>query len=131
MGMESVKGWKNSQWEKQTLASMRLVAWYKVVRKQVVLSSIEHYKGVILHERYSLDVEVSTHFIGSPSVNKTNDIGVNFAEEESSGTRCSERACRDIRWEESKVCTQVCDTVPKNFGDGGGCDTGWSIHQTC
>ena len=64
LGMESVKGWKNSQWEKQTLAStMRLVAWYKVVRKQVVLSSIEHYAGVILHEGRSLDVEVSKHFI--------------------------------------------------------------------
>ena len=63
LGMESIKGWKNSQWEKQTLSPMRLVTWYMVVRKQVILSSIEHYAGVILHERCSLDVEVSKHFI--------------------------------------------------------------------
>ena len=63
LGMESVKGWKNSQWEEQTLAHMRLVAWYKVVRKQVVLFSVEHYAGVLLHERRSLDVKVLKHFI--------------------------------------------------------------------
>ena len=68
-----------------------------------VHSSSEHFLCVVLHKWVGLDMQISKHFVGSPTPNETDDVGVDIGQKKCSGAGRTETAGGDITWEEAQL----------------------------
>jgi hypothetical protein len=73
-----------------------LVTGDVLVRKEDEVATVEHFGGEALHESISLEVEVAQHFVGTPSADEADDVGVDVSTEEGHGARGSERPSGDV-----------------------------------
>ena len=65
----------------------------KVVGDESVRSCGKHLLGVVPHKGVGLNMEVSKHFVRSPSVDESDDVGVDLGQEKCCCSCCSETAC--------------------------------------
>ena len=68
---------------------------------QCEVTAMEHASGEVRHEGSGLQVEVTEHFVGSPSAQKADDVGIDVGAEESISASGSEAAGSNIIGKES------------------------------
>jgi hypothetical protein len=88
---------------KTTKTVLVLLLWDKVVGNEGVGSGGEHTAGVVPHERVSLDVQITEHFVQAPPANKADDVRVNLGQEKGGRASSAETSCRDFRRKEADV----------------------------
>ena len=93
-------------------------------REQVVRPVGQHALRVVRHERCSLDMEVSKHFIRSPSADEADDVGVDLREEQRVCPAGSQGARGDVLWQEAERRSNVGHGRPQRVGDAFGRDSG-------
>jgi hypothetical protein len=75
------------------------IYWDQLIWNQCEGTAKEHAAGEVGHEGSGLQVEVAEHFVGAPSAEKADDVGVNVGAEESISASGSEAAGGNISGE--------------------------------
>ncbi len=88
---------------KTTKTASVLSLWDEVVGNEGVGSGGEHTMGVVPHERVSLDVQITEHFVRAPLTNEADDVRVNLGQEKGGRASSTETSCRDFGRKEAKV----------------------------
>ena len=88
---------------KMMKTALVLSLWDKVVGNEGVGSGREHTTGVVPHERVSLDVQITEHFVRAPPANEADDVQVNLGQEKGGRASSAETSCRDFRRKEAEV----------------------------
>ena len=86
------------QWEGK---KERSIHWNQLIWDQCEVTAMEHAAGEVRHEGSGLQVEVTEHFVGSPSAQKADDVGIDVGAEESISASGSEAAGSNIIGKES------------------------------
>ena len=63
---------------------------------------MEHATGKVRHERGGLQMEVTEHFVGAPSAEESDDVGIDVGEEESVSASSLEAAGSNIDGKEAQ-----------------------------
>ena len=74
------------RWDEDDKEASIFLLWDKVVRNESVGTNVEHATRVVPHERVSLDMQISEHFIRVPPANKADDIRIDLGQEKDSGS---------------------------------------------
>ena len=90
--------------------------WDQLIWDQGEVTSLEHAACEVGHERSRLKMEVTEHFVGTPSAKKADDVGIDVGAEESVGASSSEAAGSNIGGKESQRGSQECNSGTKAGG---------------
>ena len=82
----------------------------------------KHLLRVVPHEGVGLNMQVSKHFVRSPSADESDDVGVHLGKEKCRCTRCSETSCRYFVWKKTQCGPQFGHSVADAGGNGIRCD---------
>ncbi len=52
--------------------------WDEVVRNEGEGDGVEHWTGVVPHERVSLDMQIREHFVRAPPADKADDVRIDL-----------------------------------------------------
>ena len=72
-------------------------------------STGEHFASEVFHDRLGLEVEVSEHFVGPPTPEKANDVGIDLGTEKGIRAGGAEASCGDILREEPEGWSEELD----------------------
>jgi hypothetical protein len=72
-----------------------------MIGEQGEVSTLEHAGGKVAHDRFSLYMQISEHFIRAPPANELDAVGVDVGTKECHGTRGSQGSGRDMVGEET------------------------------
>ena len=80
----------------------RSIHWNQLIWYQCEVTAMEHAAGEVGHEGSGLQVEVTEHFVGTPSAQEADDVGIDVGAEESISASSSEAAGSNIIGKESQ-----------------------------
>jgi hypothetical protein len=100
-------GWvgkENEGYRRKTMKTASVLSlWDEVVGNEGVGSGGEHTTGVVPHERVSLDMQITEHFVQAPPADEADDIRVNLGQEKGGHTSSAETSCREFGRKEAEV----------------------------
>lgn len=67
-------------------------------------------------------MEVTKHLIGAPGADETDNVRVNFCEEQGVGSGSTKASCRDVRFKEAKFVAKEADRITESRRDETGSD---------
>jgi len=91
---------------------------------KTVVAAAQHAGRKVFHEGLGLEVEVAQHFVGSPTTEELDDVGIDVGAEQGGGARSSEGTGRDIIRGETVLSAEQVGSEAQGGGDVGGCDGG-------
>ena len=89
-----------------------------MVGDESVRSCGKHLLRVVPHEGVGLDMQVSKHFVRSPSADESDDVSVHLGKEKCCCARCSETSCRYFMWKKTQGGSQLCHSIADADGNG-------------
>ncbi len=81
---------------KTTKPALVLLLFDKVVGNEGVGSGGEHTTGVVPHERVSLYMQITEHFVRVPPADEADGVRVNLGQEKGGCASSAETSCQDF-----------------------------------
>jgi hypothetical protein len=122
MRVKNKKGWDHRSWVGDKVKKGNC-GWGNVLsRQQGEVTGEGHAVRTCVHERVGLQVEILKHFVGAPSADKTDDVGIDTGAEEEHGTTGSKTAGGDAKRIYAKLEVEGSGAVAKHGGNAHGND---------